>query len=537
MSEPSFTAGKACAECGMPDPCLHKIEANFPKAKEHHIWPIESPVTFDLLDKGTGCEGTITIISKCQKIGCPESMLNNVDENTSTPLKSDSSPNPVILHYKNKDNDEDIIDILHSPWDYLSTITSPADLYDNPAHYIVKTKGCWETGNYIKIDVYPTIEMRFTVGLSYEIIPSIRERTTKERRDEQIKSRMAMDDTKPKNSNKLRAGWKYHTDQFELTRKTALTVDFGVKIADTEYSEKYAQSVKKIKTVKSLEQLKRVDTLVDNINKFFTPDPDNPGNTRGYSLFSMKIEPVKLGVSYAYQYIDTQQGPYHYMGLYGNPFLSGSFKFDIIQFICAYCKIETLVGKCRDYLKKRGASIDCYLQFLPGVNINIGAAYSKKENEWSFNILKGNQLKLGLEGVISAAFKMEVFWADIALNTSGKLATAAGFELDQHDDGLDLAGYHDGIKGYFEFVADFRAKRGDKEEQQAGEKIKKEWLLAAPLKASDSPLRINLYGKVRSVPQPTITVPVHAEPWAMGSNPNNNKKDDKPYGYNGIPQL
>lgn len=64
MSKPSSTAGKACVECGIPDPCLMDVITDFPENEEHHVWSKEGIVHFELLDEGEGCDGTITIESK-----------------------------------------------------------------------------------------------------------------------------------------------------------------------------------------------------------------------------------------------------------------------------------------------------------------------------------------------------------------------------------------------------------------------------------------------------------------------------------------
>lgn len=59
--------------------------------------------------------------------------------------------------------------------------------------------------------------------------------------------------------------------------------------------------------------MSRIDALIKSINKYFAPDPDNKDGTRKYALFSAKIEPVTLGISYAYQYTDIKDGPCHFM--------------------------------------------------------------------------------------------------------------------------------------------------------------------------------------------------------------------------------
>ncbi|RJT29670.1 hypothetical protein, partial [Rahnella woolbedingensis] len=367
-------------------------------------------------------EGTITITSKCSKSGCPKAELKEKEQKTSVSLKSDGSPNKVLLTYKGQRSDMDILEALHSPWEYLSSITTPADIFDQPAKYVVETEGCLEKGTHMFIDVYPTFEIRFTAGVEYQLTSDIRERTVKERRDETNKSRQAMEGARPKNKRKLRREWNYQTDKFELTRKTEISIEYGIKICDKDYSKEYAKEIQSSRKIRSLEQLNKIDSLVNNINTYCAPDPTSTGHTREYNVFSMEIAPVKLEVSYAYQNISSEDGPCHFMGLTGEPFLSGTFKFDIIQFICAYCKIESLVGKCREYLEKHGTSVECYLEFTPEVNINLGAVYSQNDKNWEFNIPEGNQLKLGIEGVVSAAFEAEVFFAEITLGAEGSIS-------------------------------------------------------------------------------------------------------------------
>lgn len=58
MASPSTTAGKACAECDIPDPCILDVATDFPGNKENHHWSKEGRVHFDLLDYGEGQKGT-----------------------------------------------------------------------------------------------------------------------------------------------------------------------------------------------------------------------------------------------------------------------------------------------------------------------------------------------------------------------------------------------------------------------------------------------------------------------------------------------
>lgn len=538
MTNPSSTAGKACVECNIPDPCIVDVITDFSKNKEYHVWSKEGYIYFDLLDEGDGCKGTIAIRKKCNcEKQCLIAQLEESTDGTVEQLKTDGTPNEKTLYYDGKRRGLDVADIFCSPWEYLSSIILPTDIFDEPAHYTVVAKGCYECNRYVEVDVYPTIEIRFTTGLSYDIIASKNERTVKERRDEQIKSRQAMNNTQPKNKNKLRDGWTYQTAQFELMNKTALNVDFGLKICNIEYSHKYQEEIRKLRRSNTLEQLRRADQLIDRLNGYFAPDPENANETRNYSVFSFEASPLKIGVSYAYQYTDLKEGPCHYFGLYGKPFLEAKLKFDIIQFICAYCKIDSLVSRCRTYLKKHGVSVDCYIEIAPGVNLDIGAAYSKKDKDWSFDILKENKLYLGVKGVVSATFEAEVFVVELEAEAEGSISTTAGFALDKHDNGLDLVLYHDGIKGTFKFAADISYGRGKdhkREQPVKNNNIEEEWQLCSPLKPEESVLRINLYGKERTLPQVSFTPP--AQPWAMGSNPDWNKEDGDRAGYKGIPQ-
>lgn len=538
MSNLSSTAGKACVECNIPDPCVVDVITDFPENKEHHVWSEEGVVHFDLLDSGQGCKGTITIKSKCDKEGCPDASLEEYTDGTSDPLLSNGNPNDVKLYYEGIKGSLGILDLFCSPWDYLSSITLPTDFIDEKTHYAVVAEGCYERRRYAEIHVYPTTEIRFTVGLSYELQSVERERGIKERREEQIKSRLTMNDTLPKNKNKLRDGWTYKTAKFELIRNASLNVDFGVKVCNVDFSREYEKHIKQFKKNKVLEQLSRANELMEKMNSYFSPDPSEKNKTRKYNVFSCEIKPIKIGVSYAYQYVDIKEGPCHYYGLYAKPFLEANFKIDIIQFICAYyAKMDDLAARCRSYLDKHGASVECYLEVTPGVDLDIGAAYSKKDDEWSFNI-KDTSLNLGIKGVVSAAFEMEVLVVELTTSMEATISTGAKFQTDKHDKGLDLVLCHDGIKGTFKFAADidFGKKRGNKSSSSKfKDKIEKQWELCSPLKAEDSFLRINLYGKERIVSRPAVSPPIRYEPWAMGSNPNWNRDKDTS-GYYGVHQ-
>ncbi|QSW71343.1 hypothetical protein [Escherichia coli] len=520
MTSPSSTAGKPCVECGIPDPCIFDVISDFPEAGEKHFWSKEGVARFKLLDDGSGCDGIITITYQCDKSGTHEAWLEEESENNHKILQPFGIPNKVTLDDNLSEGEIIAMGTFRVPWDYLGAISSPLKNHYEPAHYSVRIDSCYECGNYVEIDVYPTVEIRFTTGFSYEISSSKQTRTVKERRDERIKARDAMENTKPRDKNKLRSGWTNTTAEFEWINKTSLTVDFGVKIANVEHTSEYEKEIKKLRQTKQLEQIGRIDSLVKNVNKYFAPDPDNNNGTRKYALFSAKIEPVKLCISYAYQYTDIQDGPCHFYGLFGAPFFEASFRFDIISFICAYCKVESLVNRCREYLRKNGASVECYIEISAEINLDLGAVYAEKDKKWEFNVKESN-IKLGLKGVVSATFEANVFVVQLTAEATASIEAKAGFGFDSHDDGLDLALFHDGIKGKFEFKID--VSHGEVDEKGKGkEKSEKpekkdtvEWQLCDPMEVKDSPLRVNLYGKERTV-EKKVTPPKPVTTWTIG---------------------
>ncbi|MQL49665.1 hypothetical protein GEA64_17635, partial [Photorhabdus khanii] len=147
-----------------------------------------------------------------------------------------------------------------------------------------------------------------------------------------------------------------------------------------------------------------------------------------------------------------------------------------------------------------------------------------------------NDLKLSLAGKINAAFKTHIMIMEIAMSAGGVIKTAAGFKLDQHDGGIDLAGYHDGIVAEIAVAADIRKEGGKKSIIKVKKKWK--WVIADPLKASESPLRINLIGEERPVVRPEIIPGDETTPWSMGYDPNFKPKLDKiPFINAGFPRV
>ncbi|ATI08572.1 hypothetical protein CO715_24380, partial [Escherichia coli M12] len=173
-----------------------------------------------------------------------------------------------------------------------------------------------------------------------------------------------------------------------------------------------------------------------------------------------------------------------------------------------------------EYLRKNGASVECYIEISAEINLDLGAVYAEKDKKWEFNVKESN-IKLGLKGVVSATFEANVFVVQLTAEATASIEAKAGFGFDSHDDGLDLALFHDGIKGKFEFKID--VSHGEVDEKGKGkEKSEKpekkdtvEWQLCDPMEVKDSPLRVNLYGKERTV-EKKVTPPKPVTTWTIG---------------------
>ncbi|GAB7211999.1 hypothetical protein [Dickeya oryzae] len=91
------------------------------------------------------------------------------------------------MYYKKPSDQAEVNPQVGSIWSYLDSIILPSDAIDAPHHYDLVTQGCTGKAIYAQIDVYPTIELRAVIGFSYEL--KGKERSWKERRDEQIAAR------------------------------------------------------------------------------------------------------------------------------------------------------------------------------------------------------------------------------------------------------------------------------------------------------------------------------------------------------------
>ncbi|NHB94754.1 hypothetical protein C5469_22610, partial [Photorhabdus cinerea] len=132
--------------------------------------------------------------------------------------------------------------------------------------------------------------------------------------------------------------------------------------------------------------------------------------------------------------------------------------------------------------------------------------------------------------------KTRIMIMEVALNAKGAVKTAAGFKFDQHDKGIDLVGYHDGITAEIEVTADTKVDIKEKTTSQDIVKVKKKWVIADPLKASESPLRINLLGEERPITRPETVPGAETAPWEMGYNPKP-KLDNIPFITTGFPGM
>ncbi|HAT1682919.1 TPA: hypothetical protein I8Y21_003629 [Klebsiella oxytoca] len=485
----SLPAGSACTSCNYPDPCLFRITVDKFDGQKH-TWPVEKKIKLNVLDSGVGSQGTIKVEGKCSEPDCPRATL--VSGNEQILLKPEVNNAFTLYYNKRSDQDQSSQPWGASIWSFLNQIILPSDAVDSPHSYKLITEGCIDKSSHVQIDVYPELEVRAVIGFSYSL--EGKERSWKERRDERIAARKKMENVLPKNGNKLRSGWTLHTDQFQITRSISLNIDYGLKVCGTDMSFNFAEATRKIKTVRTFEQIGKVEKFISNINNHLLPDPDS-SKDRKYKVLSMTVEPIRMGVSYAFQRTSTYDDTTHFMGLYASPFLCLKMKVDLISLIAAYCKIKTIADKCRKYIDEGGNTLECYLQLSIAIDLSIGSAY--KNQSWTFDAGSDNKLSFTLEGVVSVAFETKVLFVEISLDASGKIKTEAGFKLDPHDDGIDLVGYHDGIVAEVALSADFKMDNGLDNTKSLDNKptYKSKFVIGAPLKASESPVRVNLLGK------------------------------------------
>lgn len=214
-----------------------------------------------------------------------------------------------------------------------------------------------------------------------------------------------------------------------------------------------------------------------------------------------------------------------------------SMKIDLIQLLAAYCKVERIAAKCREYIAKGGSFLECYIKLTAELHFSVGAAY--KQAQWTFTPEDdNNKLAFLLEGVVSTAFETKVLFVEIALKAEGRLKTETGMKLDPHDKGIDLVGYHDGIKAEVALLADVKedGSRKDKNSSNRSYSYKSTTELAGPLDADKSAMRVNLFGKERVIEKPKV---IPAQPWAMGSNPRYNavkKPSQEPWAMGSNPK-
>ncbi|WP_445374421.1 hypothetical protein ACSLVK_20445 [Photorhabdus tasmaniensis] len=528
-------AGVACMTCDNPDPCIYKISVTF--GQNTQVWPEKPAIKMDLIDHGKGQKGTIQIEDKCNNVAKHHAVLTGGKKEETIAF---NTPQEVTLFYKDKSEDTEIENGLESVWSYLSNLANPTDMYSDPHYYQLMAQGCIHSQKYATIAVYPSVSFMVSVGLSFDF--SHGERAVKERRDEQKKARQAMENVKPKNGNKLRSGWTTQTDPFYLTRQTALNVEYALTVQDIDYSAKFAEVNKVRQTRRSLDAIKRVEKLLGYTKKYLVPAPDSNGKgTHNYQLFDLSINPINIGLAYAYDRTTSVDDSSHFLGFSADPFMGMSAKLDLIQLGAAYCKVERLAAKFREAIARRNANdenyleLECYIILTCNLSFQLGAAY--KQQQWTFDAGEKNDLKLSLAGKINAAFKTHIMIMEIAMSADGVIKTAAGFKLDQHDGGIDLAGYHDGIVAEIVVLADLKGNKRDKSSSEDIVKFKKKWkwIIADPLKASESPLRINLIGEERPIVRPEIVPGAETAPWERGYSPKP-KLDNIPF-ITGFPGM
>lgn len=501
----SLKAGTVCATCNNPDPCLHTITVDG-FDKKTHIWPEEKQIHLTLLDDGKGCDGTIKIESKCGKPDCPQGTLEH--ENDIVTLQN-GVPTPATVYFKKP------TDIYAPPleieplWEYLDNIALPTDMFSDPKRYNVITQGCYECANYVVMDVYPTVEFQFGVGFSYE--ETGRERTWKERTSERIAARKNMKNTLPKNKNNLRNGWTIHTDQFEIAQEYKIDADFQLSVGGFECSKEFVYQTKKLQKFKTIQQISKVKKFISNLAGNLLEDKKSKIINRKMLPVDINFDPIQMGIAYAYQRLEGVGNSAHYMGFVAAPLLKTDLKFNILPILAVVSRNSKVVEFCHKLISSK--ALDIYLMLGLDLNISLGATMQK--GEWEFfepsgkgligTTQKGEGTKLQgtIKGEISAAYDKEALWASISfkfnVNGSTTIQTSLGVALDNHDHGLDLVCYHDGIVIDLKFQAEFKTQTKKIKILNVNKKkhYEETIVLGKPLEIESSPVRVCLFGKER----------------------------------------
>lgn len=504
----SLKAGTVCATCNNPDPCLQSVVVGEFDGVTH-TWPVEPQIHLKVVDKGEGVKGWFSVESKCGKPDCPEATLV-YDQTTKNIIAG--IQNKEVLYFKSStalsNNNLNIKDV----WAYLNNMITPQDVFSEPKTYLLKVEGCVETLEPARFDVYPSISLYVETSFTYQL--QGKERTWKERRDEHKKANLRMKKVKPKNGNKLRGGWTVHTDQFEITASNKIEVSYALNVCGDDFSKEVNFQTRKIRKVKTLEQISKVEKLVSNIQNHLLPDPNSSVGSREAKLLKFEFDPISMSVSYAFERLDGFDSTTHYLGIDAQPFVKLLMRLDIIQMVAAYAKVDKIVAKFRELVKKN-ASIKTYLELQFKSEFALGAAY--KHKEWSFDFGEKNRFSATLLGVIGADINTKGVIFDVSLKAEGSARTAIGLSLDQHDDGLDLVGYHDGIVADIMLYAQWgtSTKRGSNPTTIMKYDNREKVVLAAPLNINESAVRVNIFGKERRLQKRTVTP---AKPWAMGYN-------------------
>ncbi|WP_127960439.1 hypothetical protein [Serratia microhaemolytica] len=509
MSNLSLKAGSPLCDCDIPDPCVSEIRLKSGKVEK--LYPIDPLPTLKVYDSGSGVEVEIEVTSKCHQPNCPDAQLNHSVDNRIQEKKLPAGQvHKETVYFK--EEGEDLLKhfLADTPWKQFADFANPLDLFRDAKQYQITTTGCHSTDLRGKIEVNPSVEFYIETGLSYSFDAG--ERSVKERRDEQIKKNK-QHPTLPKDRNKLRNGWTLHTDAFYITRQIQLDVSFKLDIYGKDYSKELASKVwRKHENRGTLDTLNKLDTLVSNTKKYLMPTPGKSSTVRAFPTTTWKIEATQLGLCYSYRDNDAQLGASHFIGFHASPLYQVSFRVDIIQLIAAYYKADAAISKIREVLARReeenspfSAEVDCYLEISTNAHLKIGALY--QQEKWAFHPdEESNKLELSVIGGVSLAIETNVMVADIALsasaNAEAKIETTGRFELDKHDDGIDLVGTHDGIKALLQFKADFTVRLKSRNIPLASKNFdeKKEFIIADKLEKEHSAFRISLMGKARPLP-------------------------------------
>ncbi|EKT60174.1 hypothetical protein [Providencia sneebia] len=402
---------------------------------------------------------------------------------------------------------------------------APVNAFKNPHLYNLKVDRCNNTFLDAQLAIKPSFKVGFSASFSWSTETGTRE--DKDRKAEQrnliIKKKEEKGQVLPKDLNHLHKGWTLNTVPFFKTDKMSFEVEFSCNVGGQEYSLiPYQGESGKTKLLSDFEGLSKIDKFTSIFkDRFLHISPSaKKSEEPSFPLFSFTLNPLKIGLTFFHEDIENPPNPKTVIGIQGTPLIGFDFKIDVIQLLASISgpgtamAVEKLRSALSDRSKKNkqfqenngtqntfSAEIEAEIVISCSVHAIVGRIHTLKDGS-KFGCDKG-AVELGIKSLVSVSVETSIFYMQASLNAGFQLETKGTFEIDPHDDGIDVVACHDGIslKAWFKVDLILRKNRklNNSQSQSFAESKPLLYQIAPALKAEDSDVRINIAGKQRVI--------------------------------------